>query len=439
MKKEEKREEKKKEVYGQKENKKGESKKGENKKGESKKGESRKEENRKEGNEKEKKGKGAVLCPVSKKCGGCQLLYMDYSRQLKWKKEQAAKLLAPYGKVEEIIGMKDPLHYRCKVHAVFGRDRKGNIISGIYQNGTHKIVPVESCLLEDEKADAIIGTIRGLLKSFKIKVYDEDTGYGLLRHVLVRTGYATGQIMVILVLRSPILPSKNNFVKALLKEHPEITTVVVNVNDRKTSMVLGDRQQVIYGPGCIEDELCGMRFKLSPKAFYQVNPVQAEKLYEKAIAYAGLTGKEQVLDAYCGTGTIGMIASPRAKQVMGVELNRDAVKDAIEGARKNQLSNVRFYQADAGDFAMDMAREGVRVDVVLMDPPRTGSSEKFLEALNTLKPKKIVYVSCNAQTLARDLKYLCDSGYQLKKAAAVDMFPYTDDIEMVCLLSKNGK
>ncbi len=380
------------------------------------------------------KKKQAVLCPVYQKCGGCQLLHMDYNRQLKWKKEQVSRLLEPYGKVEEIIGMENPLHYRCKVHAVFGRDRKGNIISGIYQNGTHRIVPVESCLLENTKADAIIGTIRGLLKSFKIKVYDEDTDYGLLRHVLIRTGYATGQIMVVLVLRSPILPSKNNFVKALLKEHPEITTVVINVNDRKTSMVLGDRQQAIYGSGYIEDELCGMRFKISPMAFYQVNPVQAGKLYKKAIAYAGFTGKEYVLDAYCGTGTIGMIAAPHAKQVIGVELNRDAVKDAIAGAKKNQLSNIRFYQADAGDFAVDMARAGEKVDVVLMDPPRSGSSEKFLEALRTLRPKKIVYVSCNAETLARDLKFLCNNGYRLRRAAAVDMFPYTDDIEMVCLL-----
>lgn len=380
------------------------------------------------------KKKEAVLCPVYQKCGGCQLLHMDYSRQLKWKKEQVSRLLEPYGKVEEIIGMENPLHYRCKVHAVFGRDRKGNIISGIYQNGTHRIVPVASCLLENTKADVIIGTIRELLKSFKIKVYDEDTDYGLLRHVLIRTGYATGQIMVVLVLRSPILPSKNNFVRALLKEHPEITTVVINVNDRKTSMVLGDRQQVIYGSGYIEDELCGMRFKISPMAFYQVNPVQAGKLYEKAIAYAGFTGKEYVLDAYCGTGTIGMIAAPHVKQVIGVELNRDAVKDAIAGAKKNQLSNIRFYQADAGDFAVDMARAGEKVDVVLMDPPRSGSSEKFLEALRTLRPKKIVYVSCNAETLARDLKYLCNNCYRLRRAAAVDMFPYTDDIEMVCLL-----
>ncbi len=376
------------------------------------------------------------LCPVYSKCGGCQLLHMEYAKQLKWKKDQVSQLLRPFGSLEKIIGMEDPFHYRHKVHAVFGRDRKGNIISGTYQNGTHRIVPVDSCLLENEKADAIIGTVRRNLKSFKIKVYDEDTGYGLMRHVLVRMGYRTGQIMVVLILSSPILPSKNNFVKALLKEHPEITTVVINVNDRRTSMVLGDRQQVIYGPGYIEDELCGMKFKISPKAFYQVNPSQAQKLYDKAVSYAGLTGRESVLDAYCGTGTIGMIAAPYAKQVIGVEMNQEAVKDAIAGAKKNKISNIRFFQADAGDFAVDMAQEKEKIDVVFMDPPRQGSSQIFLEALAKLRPDKIVYVSCNPETLARDLEFLCGGGYQMTKATAVDMFPFTDDIETVCCLKR---
>lgn len=363
-------------------------------------------------------------------------MHMEYAKQLKWKKDQVSQLLRPFGSLEKIIGMEDPFHYRHKVHAVFGRDRKGNIISGTYQNGTHRIVPVDSCLLENEKADAIIGTVRRNLKSFKIKVYDEDTGYGLMRHVLVRMGYRTGQIMVVLILSSPILPSKNNFVKALLKEHPEITTVVINVNDRRTSMVLGDRQQVIYGPGYIEDELCGMKFKISPKAFYQVNPSQAQKLYDKAVSYAGLTGRESVLDAYCGTGTIGMIAAPYAKQVIGVEMNQEAVKDAIAGAKKNKISNIRFFQADAGDFAVDMAQEKEKIDVVFMDPPRQGSSQVFLEALAKLRPDKIVYVSCNPETLARDLEFLCGGGYQMTKATAVDMFPFTDDIETVCCLKR---
>ena len=215
--------------------------------------------------------------------------------------------------------MEEPFYYRNKVHAVFDRDKKGNIISGIYEKNSHRVVPIEKCFIEDQKSGEIIQTIRKLCKSFKIKTYDEDTGYGLLRHVLVRFGYHTGEYMVVLVLGSPIMPSKNNFVKALRKEHPEITTVVVNVNDKRTSMVLGDKEQVIYGKGYIEDILLGKRFRISPKSFYQVNPLQTEKLYGKAIEYAGLTGKEVVIDAYCGIGTIGIIAAGSAGKVYGIE------------------------------------------------------------------------------------------------------------------------
>ena len=387
----------------------------------------------------QKSEKVDISCPVYKKCGGCQLLHMEYKKQLDFKREQITTLLKPYGKLEGIIGMETPEHYRHKVHAVFGRDNRGKTICGVYKEGTHIIVPVEKCLLENEKADEIIQTIKGLLKSFKIKTYDEDTGYGLLRHVLVRVGCSTGQIMVVLVLGSPILPSKNNFVKALRKVHPEITTVVINVNDKKTSMVLGDKEQVIYGPGYIEDRLCGMTFKISPKSFYQVNPRQTEVLYQKAIAFAELSGKEVVLDAYCGTGTIGMIAAPHAGRVIGVELNKDAVRDAIAGAKRNQISNIRFYQADAGDFMVKMADSGEKVDVVLMDPPRTGSSEKFLKALVQLGPRKIVYVSCNPETLARDLQFLCRKGYRMEKGVGVDMFPFTKHVEVIIMMQYCGK
>ena len=387
----------------------------------------------------QKSEKVDISCPVYKKCGGCQLLHMEYKKQLDFKREQITTLLKPYGKLEGIIGMETPEHYRHKVHAVFGRDNRGKTICGVYKEGTHIIVPVEKCLLENEKADEIIQTIKGLLKSFKIKTYDEDTGYGLLRHVLVRVGCSTGQIMVVLVLGSPILPSKNNFVKALRKVHPEITTVVINVNDKKTSMVLGDKEQVIYGPGYIEDRLCGMTFKISPKSFYQVNPRQTEVLYQKAIAFAELSGKEVVLDAYCGTGTIGMIAAPHAGRVIGVDLNKDAVRDAIAGAKRNQISNIRFYQADAGDFMVKMADSGEKVDVVLMDPPRTGSSEKFLKALVQLGPRKIVYVSCNPETLARDLQFLCRKGYRMEKGVGVDMFPFTKHVEVIIMMQYCGK
>lgn len=381
----------------------------------------------------------AALCPAEKKCGACQLLSVDYTKQLKDKQRGLEELLKPYGRVEGMLGMEEPYHYRHKVHAVFDRDRKGNILAGAYQENTHQVVSTEGCLIENEKAGAIIRTICRLLPSFRIKTYDEDTGYGLLRHVLIRVGEQTGQILVILVLASPILPSKNNFVKALRKEHPEITTVVVNVNDRKTSMVLGDKEQVIYGPGYIQDRLCGLTFKISPKSFYQVNPVQTEKLYRKAMEYAGLTGCERVLDAYCGTGTIGMVAAKKAKSVIGVELNRDAVKDAVTNAKQNAIRNIRFFNQDAGEFMVELASQKEQVDVVFMDPPRSGSDERFLSSLIRLRPERVVYISCNPETLARDLKYLTKHGYVMKKATGVDMFPMTGHVETVCLLSRKAQ
>lgn len=379
--------------------------------------------------------KDTKKCPIGKRCGGCQWIDIPYKEQLHKKQEYVRKLCKDFGKVEPVVGMENPYHYRHKVHAAFGME-KGKPVSGIYEEGSHRIVPVDSCLIENEKADAIIVTIRKLLSSFKIKVYDERTGYGLLRHVLIRCGYATNQIMVILVTVSPIFPSKNNFVKALRKEHPEISTVVLNVNDKFTSMVLGEKEQVIYGKGYIEDKLCGKTFRISPKSFYQVNPQQTEKLYELAVSFAGLTGKERVLDAYCGTGTIGLIASDYAGEVIGVELNKDAVRDAIINAKQNNVKNIRFYQNDSGKFMVQMAENKAKVDVVFMDPPRAGSDEAFLKSLVTLKPEKVVYVSCNPETLARDLKYLVRKGYQVKRIVPVDMFPMTEHVESCVLLCR---
>ena len=332
--------------------------------------------------------------------------------------------------------MDDPFHYRNKVHAVMARDRKGRIISGVYKEGTHTVLPVETCLIENKKADEIIGTIRELLPSFKMKVFDEDTGYGFLRHVLVRTAHATGEIMVVLITASPVFPSKNNFVKALRKVHPEITTVVQNVNGRDTSMVLGEKEHVLYGPGFIVDVLCGKKFRISSKSFYQINPVQTEKLYNLAIEAAGLTGKETVVDAYCGIGTIGIVAASAAKEVIGVELNRDAVRDAVTNAKANGEKNIRFYNNDAGKFMVQMASQNAHADVVFMDPPRSGSTEEFMDAVAILNPDRVVYVSCNPETLARDLAYFKKKGYRAEKAWAVDQFPATSHVETVVLLSK---
>ena len=386
---------------------------------------------------KEEKKNKIAACNSAKKCGGCQYQCIPYEKQLQDKQKAVRQLMQPFCKTAGITGMKDPYHYRNKVHAVFARKKDGTIISGVYEEGTHRVVPVETCQIEDEKADAIINDIRGLLKSFKIKIYNEDTGYGLLRHVLIRRGFSTGEIMVVLVLGSPVMPSKNNFVKALRKLHPEITTVVLNVNDKRTSMVLGDRETTIYGKGYIEDVLCGLRFRISSKSFYQINPVQTEKLYGKAMELAGLSGTERVIDAYCGIGTIGMVAAKSAKEVIGVELNPDAVRDAVKNAKHNQMKNIRFYQEDAGRFIEKMAALGEKADVVFMDPPRSGSTEQFMKSVVTLAPKKIVYISCDPQTQARDLKYLTRYGYKAMGAYPYDMFPFTKHAENIVLLTKN--
>ena len=387
-----------------------------------------------QGREKTAVKKKSGLCPVADKCGGCSWINKPYVEQLKNKEKQLKELLAPFCKVEGVIPMEHPEHYRNKVHAVFGENRYHDAISGIYEQKSHRIVPVDSCLIENAKADEIIVSIRGLLKSFHIRPYNEDTGYGLLRHVLIRTGHVTGQIMVVLVLGSPILPSKNNFVKALRKVHPEITTVVLNVNNKQTSMVLGEKEKPIYGPGFIKDKLCGCTFRISPKSFYQVNPVQTEVLYNTAMDYAELTGKETVIDAYCGTGTIGLIAAKNAKKVIGVELNKDAVKDARINAKENGITNAEIYAGDAGRFMVDMASKNQKADVVFMDPPRAGSDEKFLSSVIKLGPKRVVYVSCNPETLARDLKYLTRHGYQAVKIQPVDNFPFCEHIETVVKL-----
>lgn len=379
------------------------------------------------------------ICPYYKKCGGCRYQGVPYKEQLRKKEHHVYKLFEDYCKVYPIKGMEDPYHYRNKVHAVYSRKRDGAVISGIYEERSHNIVNVDECQIENKKADAIMYDIRGLIKSFKIKTYNEDSGYGLFRHVLIRIGHVSGEIMVVLVLSSPILPSKNNFVKALRKLHPEITTVVLNVNDQNTSMVLGERDIVLYGKGYIEDTLCGCVFRISPQSFYQVNPVQTEYLYEKALELADLTGRERVIDAYCGTGTIGIIASKKAKEVIGVELNKDAVRDAVINAKRNSVKNIKFYNEDAGKFLIKMAEAGEKADVVIMDPPRTGSDHAFLSSVVTMSPDKIVYVSCNPDTLQRDVRYLYKNGYMAKGVWPVDLFSYTEHVETVCLLTRKAQ
>ncbi len=375
-------------------------------------------------------------CPVSARCGGCQLTRLNYQEQLQWKQKKVEALLRPFCEVEPILGMADPYHYRNKVHAVLATDKRGLPVSGVYAAGTHRLVPVRHCLIEDRRADLVIQTIVDMLPRYKLRIYNEYTHRGFLRHILIRTGERTGQLMVVLVGTGLEFPGGKAFVSELRSRHPEITTIVLNENHRETSMVLGKRETVLYGPGYLEDELCGKRFRISPQSFYQVNARQAEVLYRTAIDMAGLTGNEVLLDAYCGTGTIGLCAADRVKSLIGVELNADAVRDAKENAHLNGVENARFICDDAGRFMVKQAREGQAPDVVLMDPPRAGSDEAFLRSVLALGPKRVVYVSCNPETQARDLRVLVAGGYKADRAVPVDMFPWTGHVETVMLLQR---
>ena len=377
-----------------------------------------------------------MFCTYAKNCGGCQLQNMDYKRQLKFKQASVISLLGKFHRVNNIIGMENPYHYRNKVQAAFGLTRSGKIVSGVYQSSSHRIVNVDSCMTEDQTADEIIVAIRKMLPKFRILPYNEDSRKGFLRHVLVKRSFTTGQIMVVLVGATAIFPQKTKFTNALVSKFPEITTVVFNINPQKTSMVLGEREVVLFGEGYIEDRLCGLTFRISPKSFYQINAYQTETLYNTAIEYANLTENDIVLDAYCGTGTIGLVASKYAKQVVGVELNSDAVKDAKKNAKLNQITNTSFYNADAGEFMVALADAGEKIDVVFMDPPRAGSDKNFLKSLLKLSPKRVVYISCNPSTQKRDLFTLTKGGYKVRKIQPVDMFPHTSHVETVVLLEK---
>ena len=377
-------------------------------------------------------------CPVAKKCGGCQLTNLSYPEQLSYKQVKVIRLLKNFGHVREIIGMDNPYHYRNKIQSAFGTDRHGNIISGVYQSSTHNIVPVDSCLLENENADRIIVTIRKMLKAFHLTAYNDKTGRGFLRHILIRTA-TTGEIMVVLVTGTPEFPCKNDFIKELLTRHPEITTIVQNVNDKFTSLVLGDKQTVLYGNGYITDNLCDCKFRISPKSFYQINPTQTEILYNIAMKFAQLDEKCTVLDAYCGVGTIGLVAAKNAKKVIGVEINPDAVNDAKINAKLNNIENAEFFCADAGEFMLELANKHTHIDTVFMDPPRAGSDVKFLSCVTKLSPNKIVYISCNPETQARDLLYLTKHDFKVKAIQPVDMFPHTNHVECVVLMSRKDR
>lgn len=388
--------------------------------------------------EKKTEKKSEIYCPYANKCGGCSGMKKTYQEETQRKQRWLEQILGPLANVSPIIEMEEPYHYRHKVHAVFSADRRGKIIAGVYEEKTHKVVDVERCRIEDKRASEIILTIKKMMSDFRIKPYDEDRGTGVLRHVLIRSGYATDQILVVLVTGTAVFPGRNHFVKELVTRHPEITSIVQNINDRQTSMVLGTKENIWFGRGYIEDKLCGKSFRISPRSFYQVNPEQTEILYKIAVEYAGLSGTERVIDAYCGIGTIGIVAADQAGEVIGVELNKDAVRDAKENAKLNDVKNIRFYQGDAGKFMLQMAEKGEHADVVFMDPPRSGSSEDFLAAVVKMMPEKVIYVSCNPEPMRDDLVYLMKRQYKIKRCQGVDLFPWTRHVECVTLLQRKN-
>ena len=327
-----------------------------------------------------------LACPAkARRCGGCPLLELPYEEQLRQKQQFVERLLGRFAPVEPILGMEEPLHYRNKVIATFAAVR-GKLDCGIYEESSHRVVPVRNCLLQDSRLNEVAEAVLLAARRCRLTAYDEDRGSGLLRHMVLRRGVRTGQVSVTLVTPTSFFPGSRNFVRLLTAQCPDVVTVVQNINPRHTSAVLGSAEKLLYGKGYLEDLLCGKRFAIAPRAFYQINPVQTERLYNTALSFAGLTGKERVIDAYCGIGTIALAASDHAAAVLGVELNADAVKSARRNAARNHAGNAAFLCGDAGALMRQMAQEGEKADLVFFDPPREGASREFLDALIRLSP-----------------------------------------------------
>ena len=368
-----------------------------------------------------------------KKCGGCPLLALPYREQLAQKQARLQELLGGLAPVKAVQGMAEPLHYRNKAIASFATQR-GKLVCGLYAEGTHRVLPGADCLLQEEILNKTLAAVLDAARACRWAAYDEDRGTGLLRHTVLRSS-CSGKVLVTLVTPGPDLPGSKNFCTALRKQAPWVVSIVQNINPTRSSAVLGSREKTLYGPGFVLDTLCGTQFAISSRSFYQVNRTQTEVLYKKALELAKLTGRETVIDAYCGIGTIGLCAAPLAKQVIGVERNPAAVKDAAANARRNKIANARFVCADATEWMAAAAGEGLHPDVVFLDPPRAGSTPECIAAVNKMKPRRVVYVSCDPETLARDVAVFTRLGWRAAKFCPVDLFPQTKHVETVVLLS----
>lgn len=375
-------------------------------------------------------------CPLTAKhCGGCPLLGLPYEQQLAEKQKGLQTLLGGFAPVRPILPMQDPWHYRNKAIASFSM-AGGRLVCGLYAEGSHRVLPGAGCLLQQTRLNETLDAVLQAARACRYTAYDEDRGTGLLRHVVLRASRDGQQVLVTLVTAAPALPGSRNFVAALRRTAPWVRSVVHNVNPTRSSAVLGSRETVLYGSGFVMDTLGGLRFAISSRSFYQVNPVQTEKLYAAALKLAGLTGRETVVDAYCGIGTIGLCAASRAGRVIGVERNPAAVRDAVSNARHNRIANARFVCADATEWMMQAAGEKLRPDVVFLDPPRAGSTPECIGAVAAMEPRRVVYVSCDPVTLARDAALFARRGYRAEQFQPVDMFPHTNHVETVALLSR---
>jgi len=401
-------------------------------------------------------------CPSARRCGGCQIQAVDYQEQLRLKEKKVynnlkrigglSSLLLPGGEetteqtkeeternavvMEPIIGMENPWRYRNKAQFPFGRNKDGRIVTGFYAGRTHDIVEQEDCLLGVEENREILSIIRNFMEEYKIEPYNEETHRGLVRHVLIRKGFQTGELMVCLVINGRKLPGQQALTEHLL-EIPGMTSISLNVNQEKTNVILGKELINLWGEGHITDYIGAVQYRISPLSFYQVNPVQTERLYGTALEYAGLTGNETVWDLYCGIGTISLFLAQKAKQVYGVEIVPQAIDDARENARLNHMENVEFFVGKAEEVLPEQyERNQIYADVIVVDPPRKGCDEKCLETIVKMSPKRVVYVSCNSSTLARDVKYLEERGYRTERVRCVDMFPHSGHVECVVKLEK---
>ena len=373
-------------------------------------------------------------CKICTSCGGCQYQQLNYEAQLKYKTKRVQEALFRIAKVKTkilpCIGMDNPYNYRNKIQVPFNKDRNGKVKFGFYKENSHIIMPIKECAIEDKRAAPILWDIKLLLEEMNIPVYNEDSGKGILRYVLIRTSHHYEELMVVLITTQLNFPGQRNFVDELVKRHPEITTIVENVNSRHTNVILGNQEKVLFGTGHIKDDILGLTFEISAASFFQVNPVQVEKLYTCALNLIDISKKDVVLDAYAGVGTIGLIAAKNAKKVISVEINKSAHKNAIENAKRNGVSNIEFVCADAGEYISKFDEE---IDILIMDPPRSGSDETFLATVMNKRIKKIIYISCNPETLARDIAVLSPL-YEVNYVQPVDMFPMTAHVETVASL-----